>query len=124
MKLETPKTTLVCAVVSVIGCLAIVTSAAFNYLKSGTANKDRTAKLDLVAKYHLKENCLTTGDTSLIKIGQLFAVDGDGKIPTACISNGKQYAYVAYSGGELKAIYVYTDNELKSQLSIIKESLR
>ena len=120
MKLETPKTTAICAFIAV-GCFTI--AGAFKALtanQSTTASADRRAKLDQVAKYEINENCWEPKGGGDLTIGQTFKVT-HGKLPTVCVFNGYQYAYVAYLGGNLQVMYVYTPDEVKKQISVINK---
>jgi hypothetical protein len=88
-------------------------------VNSQNAIKGRQQGVEAIAKYQYVDNCQTNPATESVKIGSIIPDNGKGTIPTSCVRvpATKQYLYVGYKDGNVTVLYVYTDTEVKNQLS-------
>jgi hypothetical protein len=78
--------------------------------------------LNNLAKYHNVDNCWVSHDEKPYGLGEKIQSVERGKIPTSCIlvPKVKQVLHVAYLDGTLKVTGIFSEQELKNELSNIR----
>lgn len=93
--------------------------------QSQTAIATRKQGLETIAKHLKARTCWSDQSEKPFKLGDAVITEGsqNGRLPTECIFAPKpqQFLQVAYTNGELKVIQVYSRQEVRNQLSILKK---
>ena len=95
-------------------------------VQSKTAITGRQSALVNVVKHVKSDSCWLDDSDVPFKIGDPVITPGSesGRIPTSCVRVPKvsQYLEVAYKNGELIAKRIFSDKEVRSQLSIEEQN--
>ncbi|MCP6758357.1 MAG: hypothetical protein NHB32_06150 [Fischerella sp. CENA71] len=94
-------------------------------VRSDTSLTKRSKGLEILANHVLSKSCWSSFAEAPYKIGDILATTGSekGRIPTSCIyvPATQQFLQVGYLGGDLQVLHVFSRQELKNQISQIKE---
>ncbi|KOP23481.1 hypothetical protein AMR41_26235 [Hapalosiphon sp. MRB220] len=94
-------------------------------VRSDTSLTKRSKGLEILANHVLSKSCWTSFAEDPYKISDVITTNGSvkGRIPTSCIfvPATQQFLQVGYLNGDLQVLHVYSRQELKNQISQIKE---
>jgi hypothetical protein len=122
MQLQTNILIPVLAGVNIV-CLGIVGATTISQrVDSQNQITARRQSLAVMAKHILSDTCWVNKASVPFKIGDYVPTEGtkEGRIPTSCVKVPKtsQYLKVAYYQGFLKVEQVFSNTEIRNQLSI------
>jgi hypothetical protein len=93
-------------------------------VRSDTALVKRSKGLEIIANHVLSRSCWKSEEREPFKIGDRIIMNGSGKIPTSCIYSPatKQFLQVGYLNGELQVLNIFSVQETKNQISLIRSN--
>ncbi|BAZ71338.1 hypothetical protein NIES4106_61350 (plasmid) [Fischerella sp. NIES-4106] len=94
-------------------------------VRSDTSLSKRSKGLETLANHVLSKSCWSSFAEDPYKIGDVITSTGSekGRIPTSCIyvPATQQFLQVGYLNGDLQVLNVFSRQELKNQISLIKD---
>lgn len=126
--MKKPTSNSILCLLGVVNGLSLASAAVLYFhstITSQGAIAARAKSLNTIAQHVKSRTCWITASKEPFKLGDVVTTGGSdtGRLPTGCIyaSYPEQFLNVAYEGGVLKVVQIYSRQEVRNQLSIISK---